>query len=948
MRHAPLPGRLALLLLLSPTAAADDSTGRFSWNLSPRGEELLSELGCVACHEAPEAVVARLAPKTAPDLSRVGARVTPRYLRRFVLSPHDTKPGTAMPALLHGLSPAEAAIRSEELTHFLASLGGPMTEPVAYVDGADAVEPGRALFHHAGCVACHAPEEPVWQLEVPWHEVDQWVWEHGEPPVEPVYEFEGGWLEPPSLPLGDLAAKTSVDALAEFLRDPLAVRPSGRMPSLSLTDGEARDIALYLLREQAFHEGAEPEATPGLGYEYYEHDWPGEADYDAVAPVRTGSVATITGLPPHRENHFGFRFRGWLTVDQPGEYTFWTTSDDGSHLYVGDEHVVSNGGTHPMQEREGRIALEPGRHRIVVTMFEQGGGQGLAVHWRAPGGEKELLPAERLEHEGWTYRPRGFGELLIDPGKRERGARAFAELGCARCHETGGVELGAQRTAAPPLFELASEGGCLDATPAVGLPDFALTDEERAALGAALADARSLLQPLDDRAELARTLDRMKCLACHRRDDVGGAHPDRYDYFVSLGDAELGDQGRFPPHLLQTGWKLRPEWMREILVEGGSSRPYMATRMPQFGAANVGHLPELFARVDGTPADDDEPDFDLALVEAGRRLAGTDGLGCIQCHDFAGYDSLGVPAVDLALVHGRVKPRWFRELLLHPQELSMNTRMPSFWTESGSPVKDVLGGDPERQVDALWTYLSLGQSMPLPEGLVVPDSTYELTPRDRPIAVGVFMEGVSPRTVMVGWPEHTHYAFDIENSRLAKLWRGRFFNARGTWHGRAGALESPPPGDVYDLAPGAPFAALESRGASWPDGQGGGAGLRARGRRYDAEGTPTFLYDVGPVRVEETVRPRLAAGGSAMIRTLALSTSEPAEDGSLTFRAALAGGLAPDGDGYLADDGTRYRLRSSNTPPMPYVIESEAGAELRVPIAFDAEGKAEIEVEIVW
>ena len=38
----------------------------------------------------------------------------------------------------------------------------------------------------------------------------------------------------------------------------------------------------------------------------------------------------------------------------------------------------------------------------------------------------------------------------------------------------------------------------------------------------------------------------------------------------------------------------------------------------------------------------------MSAVEAGRQLAGIRGLGCINCHQFAGHDSLGVPAVDLA------------------------------------------------------------------------------------------------------------------------------------------------------------------------------------------------------------------------------------------------------------------------------------------------------------
>ena len=34
-------------------------------------------------------------------------------------------------------------------------------------------------------------------------------------------------------------------------------------------------------------------------------------------------------------------------------------------------------------------------------------------------------------------------------------------------------------------------------------------------------------------------------------------------------------------------------------------------------------------------------------------------------------------------------------------------------------VRDVLDGDAEAQIDAMWSYLALGPAMPLPTGLVV-------------------------------------------------------------------------------------------------------------------------------------------------------------------------------------------------------------------------------------
>ena len=65
--------------------------------VTPRGEALLSELNCVACHEAAPEVLERLQPKSAPDLERVGARRSPEWIRRFLTDPQATQPGTSMP-----------------------------------------------------------------------------------------------------------------------------------------------------------------------------------------------------------------------------------------------------------------------------------------------------------------------------------------------------------------------------------------------------------------------------------------------------------------------------------------------------------------------------------------------------------------------------------------------------------------------------------------------------------------------------------------------------------------------------------------------------------------------------------------------------------------------------------------------------------------------------------
>jgi len=146
------------------------------------------------------------------------------------------------------------------------------------------------------------------------------------------------------------------------------------------------------------------------------------------------------------------------------------------------------------------------------------------------------------------------------------------------------------------------------------------------------------------------------------------------------------------------GNKLRPEWLREVLLQGqgASVRPYMATRMPQFGESNVATLLENFEKADGAAPRYGEPSADSGDLKYGRALVGAGGLSCISCHNFASYKSLGIPAMDLTQMSKRLKHDWFHRYLLDPPSLRPGTRMPVFWPEGKSLRDDILQGDIHR------------------------------------------------------------------------------------------------------------------------------------------------------------------------------------------------------------------------------------------------------------
>ena len=139
-------------------------------------------------------------------------------------------------------------------------------------------------------------------------------------------------------------------------------------------------------------------SAPGLSYEYYEGDWNELPDFARLRPLKSGMVPNFVFTPRERGEYFAFRYAGFVNVPRDGVYTFYTASDDGSRLYIGERLVVDNDGLHGVVERSGQIALAAGLHPITVTFFEKSGGDLLEVFWSGPDMGKQRIADQALVH----------------------------------------------------------------------------------------------------------------------------------------------------------------------------------------------------------------------------------------------------------------------------------------------------------------------------------------------------------------------------------------------------------------------------------------------------------------------------------------------------------------------------------------------------------------------
>jgi mono/diheme cytochrome c family protein len=188
------------------------------------GEKLFEELGCHGCHltEGYEDLSkANGVSIIGPSLRRVGAKLDPAWMVRWIMNPHAIRPRTRMPNFDFNENQAV------QITAFLLSDTQKGSDEWRAAHPAPTVDPalaerGKELVGSLGCRACHAlsPDEVAGQL---------------------------GANKDIAPNLSNIAAKTDAGWIYNWLRNPRGYSAVARMPNLRLSDEEARAITAYLV-----------------------------------------------------------------------------------------------------------------------------------------------------------------------------------------------------------------------------------------------------------------------------------------------------------------------------------------------------------------------------------------------------------------------------------------------------------------------------------------------------------------------------------------------------------------------------------------------------------------------------------------------------------------------------------------------------------------------------
>ena len=142
------------------------------------------------------------------------------------------------------------------------------------------------------------------------------------------------------------------------------------------------------------------DVAPGLQYAYFEGQWQQVPDMKSLQPMKTGianhiNVAAFGARPDHWAGYL----EGYINIEEEAIYTFHLRSDDGAILYIGDQEIVNNDGSHSAQTKSGMIALRKGMHPFRLDYFEDYDSETLTVSYESTTTEKQVLPTSMLFHK---------------------------------------------------------------------------------------------------------------------------------------------------------------------------------------------------------------------------------------------------------------------------------------------------------------------------------------------------------------------------------------------------------------------------------------------------------------------------------------------------------------------------------------------------------------------
>lgn len=211
-----------------------------------------------------------------------------------------------------------------------------------------------------------------------------------------------------------------------------------------------------------------------------------------------------------------------------------------------------------------------------------------------------------------------------------------------------------------------------------------------------------------------------------------------------------------------------------------------------------------------------------------------------------------------------------------------------------------------------------------------------------------FIEDVSPRAIGVGYDGGVNLAFSADNLAVSLLWTGAFIDAGRHWTDRGQGNQQPSGENVIHLGNLPGFAQLASPDAPWPKLPEDSLPFRFRGYKLNAAQQPTFIYDLGDVRVTDSPMPEFSADGRklSLHRVLGFNnrSSSPLK---VSMLLAQNEELAERSDRAFVLEGSSVLLLGEGVKSRPSIRGNGKSKQLILPLEIP-QGESQVSLKYQW
>lgn len=116
-------------------------------------------------------------------------------------------------------------------------------------------------------------------------------------------------------------------------------------------------------------------------------------------PLFYDEIEQIPNVPAGNDlSDIGFIWKGFISIQLSGTYTFYAITDDGCRLWLNNTNIIDQWQNQAATEQRGSIFLNSGLIPFEFHYYEDGGDEQIEVYWSGPGFSRVLISPSVFRH----------------------------------------------------------------------------------------------------------------------------------------------------------------------------------------------------------------------------------------------------------------------------------------------------------------------------------------------------------------------------------------------------------------------------------------------------------------------------------------------------------------------------------------------------------------------